>query len=180
MASGARIWSSFRKSSALMGKRSVAASMARLAAPRSSSVVVRVMRLSGGFGLRSGELLLVDLAGEVFADGGETLIERFGGHVGEQDVIARAGEDVGDAVAHGACADDCDPRLHLVLFPQGSCMSRTVMLSPPPASLASSTRVWQRDSRLGRAPGAFETARKKICAMSVSVSSRVSPSEASR
>ena len=43
------------------------------------------------------------------------LLQRRRIHVDEGDVVAVLGEDVGDAVAHGARTDDCDLR-HVVML----------------------------------------------------------------
>ncbi len=59
-------------------------------------------------GLQLGELFLGYFAGEVLLDGCETTVERGLVDVIEENVEARAGGDVGDAVAHGSGAENYD------------------------------------------------------------------------
>ena len=113
MAAGGRMRSRVRKSSDLISKRSVAASTHRVTGARGasasdSSEVVVVIAAGGFVGLLLGEFGLGDFASEVLLDGVETALQGGGGHVGEHHRMAGAGEDVGDAVAHGAGTDDGD------------------------------------------------------------------------
>src|SRR5690606_34787253 len=54
------------------------------------------------------QLSLVDLALQVRADSGPPLLRKVGGAIGEGDLLAGSGADLGDAVAHQPRADDED------------------------------------------------------------------------
>lgn len=62
-----------------------------------------------GFGfLGFGEAAFLDLAVHVFGDGGEGFFEAYGVNIEHGGLKAVLGGDVGDTVAHLACADDTD------------------------------------------------------------------------
>ena len=63
---------------------------------------------SGVGGLLLREFVFCDFAGEVLVDGAEAAVEKGLLDIAEEDVEAGAGADVGDAVAHGSGAEDCD------------------------------------------------------------------------
>ncbi|MPL88776.1 hypothetical protein SDC9_34803 [bioreactor metagenome] len=60
----------------------------------------------GGGLVLGGDLLARDLAVQVLLDGGHRLVEAVLRDVVQQDIVTREGEDMGNAVAHLACAND--------------------------------------------------------------------------
>ena len=92
----------------LTASSSVAASMTRSASPRRRQVGRVADALQRRLHLGIGDDAARDLARHVALDGGARLVDRLLLQVVEGDVVAGQRDDMGDAVAHLAGADDAD------------------------------------------------------------------------